>query len=225
MCVPWCRGALLSSITFPPSSISVHRMSDPTRTLLRAPTLVEMQTPRLPHAAPAYARTYISSAKNLSRATEILQRLTGMPPSAGASFPSASTGIPAAPAAAGDDSSLAATPEACKRAYLRSSVRVLRRNTPQLSVAVASAAAAAAPLAPQSVTGGGGGGGHEGGDGGRGGGGGRWRSNLPPAQLADVSVRRLLKELSDIVDPPRKLPRFKVHLRRAPTQEVRQAPR
>ena len=56
---------------------------------------------------------------------------------------------------------------------------------------------------------------------GGGGDGGGWRSKLPPAPLADVSVRQLLKELSDIVDPPRKLPRFKVHLRRAPTQEVR----
>ena len=50
--------------------------------------------------------------------------------------------------------------------------------------------------------------------------GGRWRHALPPAPLADVSVRLVLKELNDIVDPPRKLPRFKVHLRRAPTQEV-----
>lgn len=111
-------------------------------------------------------------------------------------------GAPAAPAAG-----TTTTPEGRKRAYLRSSVRVLRRNTPQLAVA--------APVSPQDPGGGDG-------DGrGERGGGGRWRSKLPPAPLADVSVRQLLKELSEIVDPPRKLPRFKVHLRRAPTQEVR----
>lgn len=152
------------------------------------------------------------SAKNLSRATEILQRLTGMPPSAGAGAPcpassttSGGYGLIATPAAAPPAVAAGATPEARKRAYLRSSVRVLRRNSLQLS--------AATPAPPASQGAGGGDG-----DGGDGGG---WRSKLPPAPLADVSVRQLLKELSDIVDPPRKLPRFKVHLRRAPTQEVR----
>lgn len=111
-------------------------------------------------------------------------------------------GAPAAPAAG-----TTTTPEGRKRAYLRSSVRVLRRNTPQSAVA--------APVSPQDPGGG------DGDCRGEGGGGGRWRSKLPPAPLADVSVRQLLKELSEIVDPPRKLPRFKVHLRRAPTQEVR----
>lgn len=154
-------------------------------------------------------RAHVSSAKNLSRATEILQRLTGMPPPAGTSASAPSTtsagsgfGAMGAPAAPAD----ATTPEARKRVYVRSSVRVLRRNTPQLSVAI--------PVSPQSSGGGG--------DGDGDGSGGRWRSKLPPAPLADVSVRQLLKELSDIVDPPRKLPRFKVHLRRAPTQEVRE---
>lgn len=75
------------------------------------------------------------------------------------------------------------------------------------------------PVSPRS---GGGGGGHEdSGGSGSGAVGGRWRSTLSPAPLADVSVRQLLRELNDIVDPPRKLPRFKVHLRRAPTQEVK----
>ncbi|CAN0125329.1 unnamed protein product, partial [Ectocarpus fasciculatus] len=80
--------------------------------------------------------------------------------------------------------------------FLRASVRVLRRNTSQSST----------PTSSHALSGGGGGEA-------------RWWTALPPAPLANTSVRQLLKELNDIVDPPRKLPRFKVHLRRAPTQE------
>lgn len=97
----------------------------------------------------------------------------------------------------------AATPaasllEARKRAHLRAAVRVLGSNTTGVAMQ---------PLRERSES--------------EDGGGGRWHHALPPAPLADTSIRLLLKELNDIVDPPRKLPRFKVHLRRAPTQEVR----
>lgn len=125
---------------------------------------------------------------------DVLQRLTGMPSlgtSLGAQHHRGGLGA-AAPSPLSFPP--AGTLEVRKRAYLRAAVRVLGRNT----AGVQGSQAAGVGL-----------------------GRGIWRDALPPAPLADVSVRLLLKELNDIVDPPRKLPRFKVHLRRAPTQEVR----
>lgn len=123
---------------------------------------------------------------------DVLQRLTGMPSLGTALGAQHHRGGLGAAAPSPLSFPPAGTLEVRKRAYLRAAVRVLCRNT-------------AGVQGPQAA----------------GVGRGRWRDALPPAPLADVSVRLLLKELNDIVDPPRKLPRFKVHLRRAPTQEVR----
>lgn len=141
-------------------------------------------------------RLFPCSAKNVHAATDILQKLAGMSPSGNSSCSQHQR-------RGGSKTATAATPaasflEARKRAHLRAAVRVLGRNTSGVVMQ---------PVRERS--------------GSENGGGGRWQHALPPAPLADASIRLLLKELNDIVDPPRKLPRFKVHLRRAPTQEVR----
>lgn len=167
------------------------------------------------------------SMSNVSTVTDILQHLTGLVPSAtsNAAPPGARGTRAVAAAAVGGTCSASAFPEARKRAYLRAAVRVLRRNTLGMQVPPnVGASGSAIGIA---------GAGSDGGSGettgarihgevamrasGRGA---KWRDALPPLPLAEVSVRLLLKELNDIVDPPRRLPRFKIHLRRAPTQEV-----
>lgn len=140
-----------------------------------------------------FLRLFLFSAKNVHAAIDILQKLAGMSPG-GSSTCSQNQ------RRGGSKTVTAATPaasilEARKRAHLRAAVRVLGRNTTGVVMK---------PLREISGSGGGG----------------RWQHALPPVPLADTSIRLLLKELNDIVDPPRKLPRFKVHLRRAPTQEV-----
>lgn len=152
------------------------------------------------------------SGRNLSEAIDILQRLTGMPLAGGGPAPTrgahqqrsvrGGTGTES-PASQG------LTPEARKHAYLRAAVRILGKNTPGVQ---ATAAPQGGGIGLGSV--------ESGGVEGTAGANDRWRDALPPSALAEVSVKLLLTELNDIVVPPRKLPRFKVHLRRAPTQEV-----
>lgn len=145
-------------------------------------------------------------------ASDILQRLTGISGSGGTGTDAAAVSVPGGLAsAAASPTPAGAVPEVCKRAYLRAAVRVLERNTPGLLHQ--SAQVSSFNASSSSVTGEGGG--NRNGSGSR-----LLRDALPPAPLAEMSVRLLLKELNDIVDPPRRLPRFKVHLRRAPTQEV-----
>lgn len=145
-----------------------------------------------PRHLPTYPLHYANSSRNLSGATEILQRLTGLSPAGGTDAAGSMSGGTAAGAVAEDR----------KRAYLRAAVRVLGRNIPGAVVPQPGQV----PCSSDD------------------GGARRCRDALPPAPLEEMSVRVLLRELNDIVDPPRKLPRFKVHLRRAPTQEVSTLP-
>lgn len=154
------------------------------------------------------------SARNISAVSDILHRLTGLVPSVTGSATPASVG--GSRRGAGGAASTPPIPEARKRAYLRAAVRVLRRNTLGLQLPLNAAVAGTLDCAgrEEAIARGQGtvydGQGH----------GAKWRNALPPSPLAAVSVRLLLRDLNDIVDPPRKLPRFKIHLRRAPTQEV-----
>lgn len=161
-------------------------------------------------------------ARNLSAVTDILQRLTGLSPSTTGTAPTASggSGRRAAGGGSGAASQSPAVPEARKRAYLRAAVRVLRKNTLGAHATANAGASASVRVIDSSGVEGAGVRSHSVGAGGRDHWA-MWRDALPPWPLAEVSVRLLLKELNDIVDPPRKLPRFKLHLRRAPTQEVR----